>query len=228
MFSRWFVDSARRERWQRRRRFALRHAVLAGIDFRSGLGDSSHVLYGLVRAMKPDVCVEIGSARGLSACHVALGLEENERGTLYAIDPHIRTGWNDENSVDTLAILRANLRSISVEHRVEIVQELSSRAADGWQQPIDILFIDGDHSYEGVKRDWDLFTPHVREFGVVVFHDTIWDRQEPNKYSRADMGVPRFVDEIRASGMPVITLERDCGVSLVQVTRGGVPLSAVV
>lgn len=67
-----------------------------------------------------------------------------------------------------------------------------------WNQSIDILFIDGDHSYDGVKRDWNLFSPHVTKFGVVIFHDTIWEVGEVTpKYKRNDMGVPQFVDELR-------------------------------
>src|SRR5437764_11581830 len=51
---------------------ALVHAKADGIDFDSGLGDSANLLYGLVRAMKPEVCVEIGSARGKSACYIGM------------------------------------------------------------------------------------------------------------------------------------------------------------
>ena len=42
--------------------------------------------------------------------------------------------------------------------------------------PIDLIFIDGDHNYEGVKRDWELFDTRTwQPFGVVVFHDTAWE-----------------------------------------------------
>lgn len=36
---------------------------------------------------------------------------------------------------------------------------------------IDFLFIDGDHTYEGVKRDWEMYSPLVRKGGLVAFHD---------------------------------------------------------
>lgn len=55
----------------------------------------------------------------------------------------------------------------------------------------DFLFIDGDHTYEGVRADWLAWSPLVRPGGVVAFHDT-WpngDRHEP--------GVVRWVDELR-------------------------------
>jgi predicted O-methyltransferase YrrM len=38
-------------------------------------------------------------------------------------------------------------------------------------QPLDYLFIDGDHAYEGVKRDFELYAPLVGKGGVIAFHD---------------------------------------------------------
>ena len=36
---------------------------------------------------------------------------------------------------------------------------------------ISVLFIDGDHSYEGCKRDIDAWYPHMKKDGVILFHD---------------------------------------------------------
>jgi len=36
---------------------------------------------------------------------------------------------------------------------------------------LDFLFIDGDHTYEGVRRDFEMYSPLVRRGGVVAFHD---------------------------------------------------------
>jgi predicted O-methyltransferase YrrM len=194
------------------------------IDFHSGLGDSAYLLYGLARALKPTVAVEIGSARGKSACYVGRALKENGRGKLFAIDPHTRTNWNDENSIDTLDEMRRNIRAFGIQQQVEIIRDVSEKAAARWMLPIDLLFIDGDHSYEGVKRDWELFKPHVVQFGLVVFHDTLWDLRPDSPYSRSDMGVPAFVEELRLAGYPVTTLDHDFGVSIVQPTPHGIPL----
>ena len=38
-------------------------------------------------------------------------------------------------------------------------------------EQIDFLFIDGDHTYEGVKRDYEMYSPLVRKGGIVAFHD---------------------------------------------------------
>jgi predicted O-methyltransferase YrrM len=209
-------------------RFQLRLAwtryQLATTDFATGLGGSAWVLHGLVRSLRPNVCVEIGSATGWSTCHIGLALRENFHGRLFAIDPHMPTNWNDQRATESLPILQRNLRRCGVERYVEIVRAMSDVAAREWQQPIDFLFIDGDHSYEGVKRDWELFSPHLTPFGVAAFHDTTWGLHGSN---RPDMGVPRFVDELRRAGHPVLTLDRDHGVSLVQARRGGQPLLAL-
>jgi predicted O-methyltransferase YrrM len=56
--------------------------------------------------------------------------------------------------------------------------------------PVDFLFIDGDHAYEAVRRDWELYSPLVRPGGLVGFHD-IW----PGIHSG---GVPEFWREVKA------------------------------
>jgi len=40
---------------------------------------------------------------------------------------------------------------------------------------VDFLFIDGDHSYEGVKKDFEMYSPLVRKGGIIAFHDIIPD-----------------------------------------------------
>jgi len=39
--------------------------------------------------------------------------------------------------------------------------------------PIDFLFIDGDHSYEGIKGDWEAWSNHIRPGGIVALHDSV-------------------------------------------------------
>ena len=190
----------------------------------SGLGDSAELLYGLVRSMKPEVCVEIGSARGKSACYIGMALKENGYGTLYAIDPHEQTDWNDSKAVNSFELAMDNISAVGVGEQVSIIRSYSDDAARDWTLAIDLIFIDGDHSYEGVKRDWELFLPHVKPFGIVVFHDTMWDLPPFKGKARADMGVPRFVDELRKQGYQVLTIDRDYGLSLVQPVVGGRPL----
>jgi predicted O-methyltransferase YrrM len=67
-------------------------------------------------------------------------------------------------------------------------------------QPIDFLFIDGDHSHAGVKTDFDLYAPLVRSGGLIALHDILSDHR--TRYGR-DTGcyageVHRFWAELKA------------------------------
>lgn len=60
---------------------------------------------------------------------------------------------------------------------------------------IDFLFIDGDHTYHGVKKDFEMYSPLVRKGGIIAFHDII-----PNATDHEDadtIEVPKFWNEIK-------------------------------
>ena len=40
-----------------------------------------------------------------------------------------------------------------------------------WDKEIDVLFIDGDHTYEGVKADYEKYEPFVKDGGIILMHD---------------------------------------------------------
>lgn len=44
---------------------------------------------------------------------------------------------------------------------------------------IDFLFIDGDHRYRGVKEDWKLYAPLIKQNGLIVFHDILFHPKMP-------------------------------------------------
>jgi predicted O-methyltransferase YrrM len=78
--------------------------------------------------------------------------------------------------------------------------EETREAVEGWfgGQPIDLLFIDGDHAYESVKRDFELYTPLVRPGGTIALHDIV----EGPAGTVGD--VPRFWREARSSLRDVV------------------------
>ena len=41
-----------------------------------------------------------------------------------------------------------------------------------WSEPVDFLFIDGDHSWDAIARDWTDWSGHVAKDGVVALHDS--------------------------------------------------------
>jgi len=68
--------------------------------------------------------------------------------------------------------------------------------------PVDLLFIDGDHSYEGVKADYAHYRRFVRPGGLIVFHDIVpvANTGSPTAGHRWVGGVPEFWHEVRAQG----------------------------
>ena len=58
-------------------------------------------------------------------------------------------------------------------------------------KPLDLLFIDGDHSYDGVKCDFEMYSPLVRNDGMIVFHDIV------EHSAKAKCEVSRFWNELK-------------------------------
>ena len=82
-------------------------------------------------------------------------------------------------------------------HHVESKHRLQELLAG---QPLDFLFIDGDHSYDGVANDFELYSPLVRPGGLIAFHDIVPDNltttgQRSSSYSGE---VPRFWKDVKS------------------------------
>jgi len=56
---------------------------------------------------------------------------------------------------------------------------------------LDFLFIDGDHTYQGVRKDFEMYSALVREGGMIAFHDIV-----PG-LPQSVGGVPKFWKEIK-------------------------------
>jgi predicted O-methyltransferase YrrM len=196
-------------------------------DWRSGLGEGNHLLFSMVRLLQPSVIVEIGSARGKSTCSMALACRRNGKGKVYAIDPHIKNPWSEYNTGgDNENFLRLRLRSYGLEPWCEVIRDTSANTLINWNRPIDLLFIDGDHSYEGVKSDFEGFRTWLTKDALVVFHDTAWD---PDTWAKvkaelnwgADVGVPRYMAELKQSGFSSVTFPALPGITILDPRVGG-------
>jgi predicted O-methyltransferase YrrM len=115
--------------------------------------------------------VEVGVYEGSSAVVLCRSLPRDA--DLHLIDPFtgnaLLPGWRGVESATRRVVGReARARGGP---RVHWHVELSEQAAARWSQPLDLLFIDGDHSERGCRLDWDAWSPFVGQGGVVVFHD---------------------------------------------------------
>jgi len=112
--------------------------------------------------------VEIGSWKGRSTAWLAAGARLVST-KVYAVDPHI--GSREDPNAATLAEFTANITRTGLSDYVEPLVMTSTEAVRILTGPVELLFIDGDHSYDGVRRDAELWLPKVIEGGTVMFHD---------------------------------------------------------
>jgi len=94
-----------------------------------------------------------------------------------------------ESLKDSNSLILANSRWTLSEARrfwaLEIIKKILG------DSKLDLLFIDGDHTYEGVKRDFEMYSPLVRKGGIITFHDIV-----PGPPENVG-GVPTFWNEIK-------------------------------
>lgn len=145
----------------------------------------------LAAEVPEDACiVEVGSYRGRSTCALAIGAADGAR--VYAIEPHESFEGVLGGSFgppDRRAFFE-NLLRVGVVEKVRLVNLSAEIVCKGWTLPIGLLWIDGDHTEEGVRRDFGAFEPFLRPGGVVAFHDA----RDP------EGGPAKLLEELRASG----------------------------
>jgi len=121
--------------------------------------------------------VEVGSWKGKSTVCLALGSKAGKGGRVFAIDPH--KGLQDECAEvhqpgGTELIFRENIKRAKVDDIVVPLVMKSEEAADGWTEPLSLLFIDGAHDYENVMLDFNLWEPSLTEGSIIAFHDALY------------------------------------------------------
>lgn len=156
-------------------------------------------LDSLVVDRKPVVAVEIGSWEGGSAVILA---KHSER--VFCVDTwedYTDIGGFDVTRVITYHQGRERFRKFcenigdDLFKRVFPCRGESTTWARIWNQPIDLLFIDGCHSYEAVKADIEGWYPHVRAGGVILGHDYLRMSKGDGDFIWEFPGVARAVHE---------------------------------
>ena len=110
--------------------------------------------------------VELGVFEGATSLVLRKAMAAD--GKLWCIDPFPRGrfGISYQYSIAFREVKK------STNGTVEFIQKLSHEAVQGWQEPIDLLFIDADHSYQAVRKDWDDWSPYVKVGGIIALHDS--------------------------------------------------------
>jgi len=130
-------------------------------------------LFHLAKENNGKFFVEIGSYLGASSCFIAAGIKHVARSEkkLYCID----TWENDamsEGKRETFKEFRKNTKKY--QNMITPLRTTSVGAAKTFDKGVDFIFIDGDHSYEGVKADVDAWLPKLNKGALIIFHDIGW------------------------------------------------------
>ncbi len=132
------------------------------------------VLYALAQKCSGQgVIVEIGSYKGKSTIYLGKGSRAGKNVKIYAIDPHREPFQSKEDATGTYEKFKKNIENAQLGGLVNPILATSIEAADLISAPCELLFIDGRHEYDYVKKDFDTWSPKVIDGGIVAFHDTL-------------------------------------------------------
>jgi len=114
--------------------------------------------------------VEIGVWHGVTTCR--LRAEMASDGVLIAVDPYPigRLGFSAQRYIASKEVGKVYNGS------VRWIRSTGVRAAQDYalsgSHPVDFVFLDADHSYQGLRDDWDAWSSLVAPNGIVALHDS--------------------------------------------------------
>jgi predicted O-methyltransferase YrrM len=158
--------------WRIRKIVAQHPALKRAYEVQSHLTDEERFkLYELAQGKKK--ILEIGSYLGASATCFGAAVQ-NSSAKIYCIDT-----WNNdamtEGKKDTFKTFTEN--TAPFKNNIVPIRGFSTAVIGqvrNMTTGLDLLFIDGDHSYEGAKADWDTYQGLLQRGAVVIFHDIGW------------------------------------------------------
>lgn len=147
-------------------------------------------LYGLIRAIRPKVCVETGTHKGYSTLRIAEALEDNGVGHVYTCDVY---DWGARGNFRKEPDLEKRITFKEIEGTKLIVKD-----------KIDFLFIDSAHEFENVVKEYRYFEDSLSDNAIIVFHDCAGDGPS--------VGVNKAIKELglEATFLPTLNVMRVC------------------
>jgi predicted O-methyltransferase YrrM len=153
--------------------------------------DEAALLYRLARDAESGPFAEIGRFKGGSTIIFASALPDAAE--LWSYDLHVALR-PDMPGEQLDRELREALARYGLERKVHLVVA-DSRTVDPPPAPLELLFVDGDHTYKGARADYERWRELVRPGGQLLFHDAV----DTGGYGNVYPGVERLVGEIDAN-----------------------------
>jgi O-antigen biosynthesis protein len=136
---------------------------------------AGHIPFAMfvVAAAKPRILVELGAWRGVSYCAFCQAVKESNLDTrCYAVDT-----WKGDEHTGSLS--EEALHALRTHHDPlysafsRLVQTTFDEALEHFSDStVDLLHIDGFHTFEAVSHDFETWLPKMSERGIMLFHDT--------------------------------------------------------
>lgn len=164
--------------------------------FTGNLGFGS-LHYQIISIQKPLRVLCIGSQRGFIPAICALACKHNRRGHVDFVDagfaePHPKA-WSGDGFWKKINP-KTHFGKIGIQKYISTfvmsTEEFSTKYP---KKRYDYIYVDGDHSYDGVKNDYKLFWPKLNKNGYMAFHDS---SALGNFRKRYKFGVSKFLLEI--------------------------------
>ncbi len=120
--------------------------------------------------------LEIGAYKGYTTCALALGCLGNGK-HVWTIDTFIGNPENTDiqDSASYYDVFQKNIKAQGLSAYVTPLVGRSDKFYEGWSQPLDLLFIDGNHAQDIVQADLDAFFPWLKSGGYLFMHDVYPD-----------------------------------------------------
>ncbi len=171
------------------------------IPARSYWTDYLPLAFWLIGQLRPNTLVELGTAGGASYMGMCQAVRDWGLATrCYAVDTwegDAHTGRYSERYYQRLAEYNEFCyRDFSTLLRCTFDQALDSFS----DQSIDLLHIDGYHTYQAVRHDFDTWLPKVAPGGIIMLHDIDMHRKDFGVYQLWDELVERFPHTWRMPG----------------------------
>jgi hypothetical protein len=144
------------------------------------LNGEARFLFSAARLIKPpNVIAEVGAWHGKSTVLLCRGSLAGHGAAIYSFDLFELGGTEADvyrkhvgaQQHSYLKIWGRNVARARGSSLVHPVVGCSWENAGRVPAPIGLLFVDGDHTVEGVSRDWEAFEPHLASQAIVMFHD---------------------------------------------------------
>lgn len=161
--------------------------------------------------------LEVGSYCGKSAVYLGAAARDRDE-ILFCVDHHrgseenqVGWEWHEPDLVDpsigkmdTLPVFRRTVHDAGLEDVVVAVVGDGPRIARAWGTPLAFLFIDGGHGEAPARLDFELWTPHVADGGLLVIHDVFPDPVDGGRPPYEQIYLPALAsgrfEELSATG----------------------------